>query len=63
MSEENLPVLRKVAGKAQKLSVSFERDERPAEAFDSPDAENIIALNGLKSELCICAFPKEDPGQ
>lgn len=44
-------------------SISFERDGKPAEAFDSPGAENIIELNGLKSELRICTLPKEGPGQ
>ena len=43
-------------------SVSFERDGKPAEAFDSPGAENIIELNGMKSELRICT-PKEASGQ
>ena len=43
-------------------SISFERDGKPAEVFDSPGAENIIELNGLKSELRICT-QKEDSGQ
>ena len=35
-------------------SISYERDGRPAERFDTPGAENIIELNGIKSELVIC---------
>ena len=36
-------------------SISYEKDGQPAEAFDTPDAENVIELNGIKSELVICA--------
>ena len=36
-------------------SISYERDGKPAERFDTPDAENMIELNGMKSELIICA--------
>ena len=36
-------------------SISYEKDGRQAERFDTPDAENIIELNGIKSELVICA--------
>lgn len=35
-------------------SISYERRGAPAEAFCTPDAENVIELNGLKSELVIC---------
>lgn len=35
-------------------SISFEKDGKPTEAFDTPDADNIIELNGIKSELIIC---------
>ncbi len=35
-------------------SISYEKDGRQAERFDTPDAENIIELNGIKSELVIC---------
>ena len=34
-------------------SISFEKDGRQTERFDAPDAENIIELNGIKSELVI----------
>ena len=34
-------------------SISYQRGGKPAGAFDTPDAENIIELNGLKSELII----------
>lgn len=36
-------------------SISYEKDGQQAERFDTPDAENIIELNGIKSELVICA--------
>lgn len=35
-------------------SISYEKDGRWVERFDTPDAENIIELNGIKSELIIC---------
>lgn len=35
-------------------SISYEKDGRQVERFDTPDAENIIELNGIKSELIIC---------
>lgn len=35
-------------------SISYEKDGRQTERFDTPDAENVIELNGLKSELVIC---------
>lgn len=38
-------------------SIYFEKNGQPAEAFDSPDADNIIELNGMKSELIICTLP------
>lgn len=34
--------------------ISYEKDGRQAERFDTPDAENMIELNGIKSELVIC---------
>ena len=34
-------------------SISYEKDGRQTERFDTPDAENIIELNGIKSELVI----------
>ena len=40
-------------------SISYEKGGRQAERFDTPDAENIIELNGIKSELVICACHKE----
>ena len=40
-------------------SISFEKNGAPAEAFDAPGAENVIELNGMKSELVICAVEKE----
>lgn len=36
-------------------SISYEKDGRQTERFDTPDAENIIELNGIKSELVISA--------
>ena len=35
-------------------SIFYEKDGRQTERFDAPDAENIIELNGVKSELVIC---------
>ena len=35
-------------------SISYEKDGQQAERFDTPDAENVIQLNGIKSELVIC---------
>lgn len=34
--------------------ISYEKDGRQTERFDTPDAENVIELNGFKSELVIC---------
>lgn len=36
-------------------SITFEKDGVKTESFAAPDAENIIELNGIKSELVICA--------
>lgn len=38
--------------------ISYEKDGKPTDAFDVPDAENIIELNGMKSELVICTQAK-----
>ena len=35
-------------------SISYEKDGKQTEAFSVPDAQNIIELNGIKSELVIC---------
>lgn len=40
-------------------SISYEKDGKPAEAFSVQDADNVIELNGMKSELVICACHKE----
>lgn len=40
--------------KGIETSISYEKNGRQAERFDTPDAENIIELNGIKSELVIC---------
>ena len=34
--------------------ISYEKDGQQTERFDTPDAENMIELNGIKSELVIC---------
>ena len=34
--------------------IYYEKDGKSAAAFDSPKAENVIELNGMKSELTIC---------
>lgn len=41
-------------------SISFEKDGKQVNAFDIQDADNIIELNGLKSELVICTCRQED---
>ena len=40
-------------------SISFEKDGKPTEAYDTPDADNIIELNGMKSELVISTLEEE----
>ncbi len=35
-------------------SISYEKNSQPTAPFDTPDAENIIELNGIRSELVIC---------
>lgn len=35
-------------------SISYEMDRKQTERFDTPDADNRIELNGIKSELVIC---------
>lgn len=34
-------------------SISYEKDGKKTEAFDTPEADNVIELNGIKSELVI----------
>lgn len=43
-------------------SISYEKDGKPAERFDTRDADNVIELNGMKSELVICAVKEESYG-
>ena len=40
-------------------NISFEKNGKRSDAFDSPNADNIIELNGMKSELVISAFEGE----
>lgn len=40
-------------------SISFEKDGKPVEAFDVQESDNIIELNGMKSELVICTDKQE----
>lgn len=40
-------------------SISYEKNGKPTEAFSVQDADNVIELNGMKSELVICACHKE----
>lgn len=47
------------AAKGRGNSISFERHGAPAEPFDTPGAETAIELNGMKSELVICAVKEE----
>ena len=44
-------------------NISYKKDGRQTERFDTPDAENIIELNGIKSELVICTFGKGKYGE
>lgn len=39
-------------------SISYEKDGKHAEPFSIPDADNVIELNGMKSELVICTAEK-----
>ena len=34
-------------------SITFEEDGKTVEPFDNPESDNIIELNGIKSELVI----------
>ena len=45
--------------KGIKTSISYEKNRKAAEAFDSPNADNTIELNGMKSELIISTYKKE----
>ena len=45
--------------KGIKTSISYEKNGNAAEAFDSPNADNTIELNGMKSELIISTYKKE----
>lgn len=40
-------------------NISYEKNGKPAEAFSVQNADNVIELNGMKSELVICAGHKE----
>lgn len=42
-------------------SISYERNGKQTERFDTPDAENIIEMNGIKSELVICMEQEGSP--
>lgn len=35
-------------------SISYEMDGKQMERFDTPDADNMIELNGIRSELVVC---------
>lgn len=43
-------------------SISYEKNGKAVERFDTPDADNIIELNGMKSELVICMGNMENFG-
>lgn len=43
-----------VIAKGIGTSISYEKDGKKTEPFSVPEAENIIELNGIKSELVIC---------
>ena len=40
--------------KGMSTSISYEINGKPTESFSTPDAENVVELNGIKSELVIC---------
>lgn len=40
-------------------SISFEKNGKKVDNFDTPDADNVIELNGIKSELIICTHSEE----
>ena len=42
--------------KGKGTNISFEKNGKQAEAFDTPNADNVIELNGMKSELVICTL-------
>lgn len=43
-----------VVTKGAAINVSYEKNGKPAEAFCTPDSDNVIEFVGLKSELVIC---------
>ena len=45
--------------KGIRTRISYEKDGTPVDTFDVPNAENIIELNGLNSELVICTRANE----
>lgn len=40
-------------------SIFFKKNGKQVESFDTPDADNIIELNGIRSELVICTQSEE----
>lgn len=44
----------KVRRNGIRTKIRFEKGGRPCEPFDAPDADNMIELNGMGSELTIC---------
>ena len=42
------------------ITKAFEKDGKTVEPFDNADSDNIIELNGIKSELVISTFNKEN---
>lgn len=40
-------------------SILFEKNGKKVDNFDTPDADNVIELNGIKSELIICTHSEE----
>lgn len=40
-------------------SISFERNGKTSDAFDTQDADNVIELNGIKSELVISTYQQQ----
>lgn len=44
-------------------SITYEQGGKPTDPFDVPEAENVIELNGIKSELVISTFESDEVKQ
>lgn len=55
---EKIGVSRQAVTKGIGTSISYEKDGKKTERFDMQDSDNIIELNGIKSELVINKYSK-----